>query len=157
MAFLIIQMNVIVKQRRYSCLCLVNNCQIKINKIAKKNCVLIFRKSYNSWPIIKFEINLTTMLANIKYIKIYHCWRGEVTIFIWQLLTKHKHEYLLCFTITFIWIIKKAMTARFDVYPKMHCNMYIIHLNICVTNVHGYVPLIVNTSRFFPHSWLACN
>ena len=47
-------------------------------------------------------------------------------IFIWQLLTKHKHEYLLCFTITFIWIIKKAMTARFDVYPKMHCNMYII-------------------------------
>ena len=25
--------------------------------------------------------------------------------------------------------------------------------NICVTN-DGYVPLVVNTSRFFPHSWL---
>jgi hypothetical protein len=27
-------------------------------------------------------------------------------------------------------------------------------LNICVTNDHGYVPLVVNTSRSFPHSWL---
>jgi len=27
--------------------------------------------------------------------------------------------------------------------------------NICVTNDHGYVPLVVNTSRSFPHSWLA--
>jgi hypothetical protein len=26
--------------------------------------------------------------------------------------------------------------------------------NICVTNNHGYVPLIVNTSQFFPLSWL---
>ena len=26
--------------------------------------------------------------------------------------------------------------------------------NICVTNGHGYVPLVVNTSREFPHSWL---
>jgi hypothetical protein len=26
--------------------------------------------------------------------------------------------------------------------------------NICVTNDHGYVPLIVNTSWSFPHSWL---
>jgi hypothetical protein len=26
--------------------------------------------------------------------------------------------------------------------------------DICVTNDHGYVPLIVNTSRSFPHSWL---
>ena len=25
--------------------------------------------------------------------------------------------------------------------------------NICVTNNHRYVPLIVNTSRSFPHSW----
>jgi hypothetical protein len=25
---------------------------------------------------------------------------------------------------------------------------------ICVTNDHGYVPLVVNTSRSFPHSWL---
>ena len=24
---------------------------------------------------------------------------------------------------------------------------------ICVTNDHGYVPLVVNTSRSFPHSW----
>jgi hypothetical protein len=26
--------------------------------------------------------------------------------------------------------------------------------NICVTNDHGYVPLVINTSRSFPHSWL---
>jgi hypothetical protein len=26
--------------------------------------------------------------------------------------------------------------------------------NICVTNDHGYVPLVVNTSRYFPRSWL---
>jgi hypothetical protein len=26
--------------------------------------------------------------------------------------------------------------------------------NICVTNDHCYVPLVVNTSRSFPHSWL---
>ena len=25
---------------------------------------------------------------------------------------------------------------------------------ICVTNDHGYVPLVVNISRSFPHSWL---
>ena len=25
--------------------------------------------------------------------------------------------------------------------------------NICVTNDHGYVPLVVSTSRSFPHSW----
>ena len=26
--------------------------------------------------------------------------------------------------------------------------------NICVTNNHGYVPFVVNTSWFFPRSWL---
>jgi hypothetical protein len=26
--------------------------------------------------------------------------------------------------------------------------------NICVTNDHGYVPIVVTTSRSFPHSWL---
>jgi hypothetical protein len=26
--------------------------------------------------------------------------------------------------------------------------------NICVTNDYGYVPLVVNASRSFPHSWL---
>ena len=26
--------------------------------------------------------------------------------------------------------------------------------NICVTNDHGYVPLVVNNSWSFPHSWL---
>jgi hypothetical protein len=26
--------------------------------------------------------------------------------------------------------------------------------NICFTNDHGYVPLVVNTSRSFPHLWL---
>ena len=28
------------------------------------------------------------------------------------------------------------------------------HWNICVTNDHGYVPLVVNTSRSCPRSWL---
>jgi len=27
-------------------------------------------------------------------------------------------------------------------------------MDICVTNDHGYVPLVVSTSRSFPHSWL---
>jgi hypothetical protein len=26
--------------------------------------------------------------------------------------------------------------------------------NICVTNDHGYVPLVLNTSRSYSHSWL---
>jgi hypothetical protein len=26
--------------------------------------------------------------------------------------------------------------------------------NICITNDHEYIPLVVNTSRAFPHSWL---
>ena len=26
--------------------------------------------------------------------------------------------------------------------------------NVCVRNDHGYVPLVVNTCRSFPHSWL---
>ena len=32
------------------------------------------------------------------------------------------------------------------------CNLW--PWNICVTNDHGYVPLVVNTSQSFPHSWL---
>jgi len=27
--------------------------------------------------------------------------------------------------------------------------------NICVTNNYGYVPLVVSTSRSFPHAWLS--
>jgi hypothetical protein len=36
----------------------------------------------------------------------------------------------------------------------MGISMIIPLWNICVTNDHGYVPLVVNTSRSFPHSWL---
>ena len=32
--------------------------------------------------------------------------------------------------------------------------MALLKWNICVTNNHGYVPLVVNTSRSFPHSRL---
>jgi hypothetical protein len=32
------------------------------------------------------------------------------------------------------------------------CNQSCIIWNICVTNDHGYVPLVVNTSQSFPHS-----
>ena len=28
------------------------------------------------------------------------------------------------------------------------------HSHICVTNDHGYVPRVISTFRFFPHSWL---
>ena len=46
--------------------------------------------------------------------------------------------------------------------PLIRClvqNLQMLHAvcvftNICVTNDHGYVPFVVNTSRFFPHSWL---
>jgi hypothetical protein len=31
---------------------------------------------------------------------------------------------------------------------------FITCCNICVTNDHRYVPLVVNTSQSFPHSWL---
>jgi hypothetical protein len=34
------------------------------------------------------------------------------------------------------------------------CNLGWPLCNICVTNDHGYVPLVVNTIRSFPHSWL---
>ena len=36
----------------------------------------------------------------------------------------------------------------------MGISMIIPLWNICVTNDQGYVPLVVNTSRSFPHSWL---
>ena len=35
-----------------------------------------------------------------------------------------------------------------------HSNLFWLLWNICVTNDHVYVPLVVNTSRSFPHSWL---
>ena len=51
----------------------------------------------------------------------------------------------------------------------MYCTVHVVYIllglrsppwlgwqlkNIWVTNDHGYVPLVVNTSRSFPHSWL---
>jgi len=37
----------------------------------------------------------------------------------------------------------------------LHINFIIyIYINICITNDHGYLPHVVNTSRSFPHSWL---
>ena len=48
-------------------------------------------------------------------------------------------------------------------YIKFITDSKVLHLppwlgwplrNICVTNDHGYVPLVINTSQSFPHSWL---
>jgi hypothetical protein len=39
-------------------------------------------------------------------------------------------------------------------YQRGCQNPLITLWNICVTNDHGYVPLVVNTSRSFLHSWL---
>ena len=35
-----------------------------------------------------------------------------------------------------------------------HHHDLVDHYGICVTNDHGYVPIVVNTSRSLPHSWL---
>ena len=39
-------------------------------------------------------------------------------------------------------------------YPRLMLFLEYLLWNICVTNNHGYVLLIVNTSRSFPRSWL---
>jgi hypothetical protein len=50
----------------------------------------------------------------------------------------------------FLLVKLKSSLRKF--YGRHHdlFNRYVIS----VTNDHGYVPLVVNTSRFFPHSWL---
>ena len=47
----------------------------------------------------------------------------------------------------FLFVKLKSSLERFTVATTTW-------LNICVTNDHGYVPLVVNTSRSFPCSWL---
>jgi hypothetical protein len=47
----------------------------------------------------------------------------------------------------FLFVKLKSSLERFTVATTTW-------LNICVTNDHGYVPLVVNTSRSFPRSWL---
>ena len=39
-------------------------------------------------------------------------------------------------------------------YRLQFCLFSFLMLNICVTNDHGYVPLVINTYRSFPHSRL---
>jgi hypothetical protein len=45
--------------------------------------------------------------------------------------------------------LKSSLRKFYDRHHDLF-NRYVIS----VTNNHGYVPLVVNTSRFFPHSWL---
>ena len=58
-------------------------------------------------------------------------WNAELEIWVVFITYKIMHE-----------------TTSFDI-------MYIFKTlwNICVTNDHGYVPLVVNTSKSFPRSW----
>jgi len=68
--------------------------------------------------------------------------------------------------------IDQSKTTRIMVYPRQSVRLF-VHMangnsdllclnfqtiftlwNICVTNDHGYVPLVVNTSRPFSHSCL---
>jgi hypothetical protein len=39
-------------------------------------------------------------------------------------------------------------------YVPLLADFSFIRMNKMITNDHGYVPLVVNTSRSFPHSWL---
>jgi hypothetical protein len=48
----------------------------------------------------------------------------------------------------FSWLSWSHHFERFTV-ATMTC----YGISVCVTNTHGYVPLVVNTSRFLPHSW----
>jgi len=39
-------------------------------------------------------------------------------------------------------------------FSALYQNNMLSSMNICATNDHGYVPLVINTSRSFPHSRL---
>jgi hypothetical protein len=47
-------------------------------------------------------------------------------------------------------LLVKLKSSLRTFYDRHHWPLW----NICVTNDHGYVPLVANTSRYFPHSWL---
>ena len=49
---------------------------------------------------------------------------------------------------------KRFQTSTTRAAEGQHAVTQIKYLNICVTNDHGYVPLVVNTSRSFPHARL---
>jgi hypothetical protein len=48
------------------------------------------------------------------------------------------------------WLSWSHFFKGFTVAPSLGLPLW----NICVTNDHVNVPLVVSTSRFFPHSWL---
>ena len=50
----------------------------------------------------------------------------------------------------FLWVKLKSSLRKF--YGRHHD--MVDRYGISVTNDHGYVPLVVNTFRSFPHSWL---
>jgi hypothetical protein len=63
-----------------------------------------------------------------------------------------------------LWISKHWMSSRQSLLTSWVCLANFVFgklrelgwplWNICVTNNHGYVPLVVNTSRSFPRSWI---
>jgi hypothetical protein len=59
-------------------------------------------------------------------------------------------RYLFAKHIQYSWKMKSRVKCLAENY------LFIFHSlwNICVTNDPGYVPLVINTSQCFPHSWL---
>ena len=61
-----------------------------------------------------------------------------------------KIMYNIAYEMTFIW-----RCTRYKAYLEVITLTVLRSLwNICVTNDHGYVRVVVNISRSFPHSWL---
>ena len=78
-----------------------------------------------------------------------------------SLFRKLKTHFSLMFTAQKRTIVQKLCTF-YGYSRKASCLLNLIVLwsppwplwNMCVTNDHGYVPLVVNTSWSFPYAWL---
>jgi hypothetical protein len=65
-------------------------------------------------------------------------------------VSKLKHSMLLSPLSNANWLCWSHHFESFTVATITWLTVY----NICVTHDHGYIPLVVSTSRSFPHSWL---
>ena len=78
------------------------------------------------------------------------------------LIYTNTQGHLELFNVVLSWVcfISVINTSHIQLYlcssfqHKIAKCITFISYNICVTNDHGYFPLVVNTSRSFPHSWL---
>ena len=72
-------------------------------------------------------------------------------LFIWAHLFENKTLTFRIDNIALVAITNKMKLIRPVVFLSMKHNIY-QSCAYCVTNDHGYVPLVVNTSRSFPRS-----